>query len=297
MPMQPRCWNGPTPPADSVATLVGSTADPGNNQNAAGGENMAVDQEPVVNSENSEHADISAEVVETNLGAVGALLEDASANLVVDEAGAKPPVAVGPSIKSIIVGGPVLIPKSKSPLQPRALLKVSTFINKSIYASIFSWLSLLDIDPNTIIPPFINDPSLLVYLAFLLPPQINVAPLEKEALKMLQEEDDDLMEISGTNFTPRKRRHVKVREQLDDSFLRSSKRIYGKQAGFKDVMSAQEAAAEPQPLAIIPAPGSTPAPHLTKAVVHGIAEGFLQIHRSVASAALLDQDVNDDQSQ
>jgi hypothetical protein len=134
----------------------------------------------------------------------------------------------------------------------------------------------------------------ILYVVFLLPTQINDPPMEKEALKQLLEEEDDLVEISGANFTPRMRRHVKVKEQLDDRFLRRSKRISGRIAGFKDTKSAQEAVAEPVPLAIIPAPGSTPAPHLTKAVVHGIAEGFLQIHPSVASAALLDKDVNDD---
>ena len=118
--------------------------------------------------------------------------------------------------------------------------------------------------------------------------------MEKEALKQLLEEEDDLVEISGANFTPRKRRHVKVKEQLDDRFLRRSKRISGRTTGFKDAKSAQEAVAEPVPLAIIPAPGSTLAPHLTKVVVHGIAEGYLQIHPSVASASLLDKDVNDD---
>jgi hypothetical protein len=43
----------------------------------------------------------------------------------------------------------------------------------------------------------------------------------------------------------------------------------------------------PMPLAIIPAPGSTPAPHLTKNVIEGIATGFLQIQPVVVSAALL----------
>lgn len=81
------------------------------------------------------------------------------------------------------------------------------------------------------------------------------------------------MEISRANFTLRKRRHVKVREQLEDSFLRRSKRISEKNAGFKE--SAQEAADEPQPLAITLALGSTPAPHLTQNIVHGIVEGFL----------------------
>jgi len=118
--------------------------------------------------------------------------------------------------------------------------------------------------------------------------------MEKEAQKQLLEEEDDLVEISAADFTPRKRRHTKMKEQLDDSFLRRSKRISGNTAGFKDAKSSKEAVAEPVPLAIIPAPGSTLAPHLAKFVIHGTAEGSLQIHPSAASAPLQDKDVNDD---
>lgn len=63
--------------------------------------------------------------------------------------------APGPSIKSVVVGGPVLIYESKSPLQPRVLFKVLNFMSKSVPLSPFSWLSLMDIDLNTSIPSFI----------------------------------------------------------------------------------------------------------------------------------------------
>lgn len=46
-------------------------------------------------------------------------------------------------------------------------------------------------------------------------------------------DDDDLKEISPAQFTPRKRRAVKAREQIDDRFLRRSKRNAAKLGGFK----------------------------------------------------------------
>lgn len=154
----------------------------------------------------------------------------------------------------------------------------------------------MDIDPNSIIPSYFNDLPLLAHLALLLPSQINEPPVDKEALRQILEEDDDLVEILGANFTPRKRRHVKAKEQLDEAFLRRSKCLSGMKAGFKDAKSAQEAkeVAELIPLAMIPASGSSLAPHLNRDVVCGIAEGFLQIHRCVVSVALLDDDVNND---
>jgi hypothetical protein len=88
------------------------------------------------------------------------------------------------------------------------------------------------------------------------------------------------VEITGINFTPRKRRHAKVKEQLDESFLRHSKRPSGLKAGFKDAKSAKEAkeTSEPIPLALIPALGSALVPHMNMDAAHGIAKGFLDPH-------------------
>ncbi|CAD6221580.1 unnamed protein product [Miscanthus lutarioriparius] len=85
-------------------------------------------------------------------------------------------------------------------------------------------------------------------------------------------EDEDVMEISPAQFTPRKRRAVKVKEQLDDKFLRRSKRNGVKLDGYK---SPRKEVPAPVPLAMIPATASAPAPHLTKEIVEGIATGFL----------------------
>lgn len=49
---------------------------------------------------------------------------------------------------------------------------------------------------------------------------------------------------------------------------------------------------ESQPLAIILAGHTAPAPHLSSAIVEGIATGFLQIQLEVVSAAILKQDTD-----
>lgn len=138
-------------------------------------------------------------------------------------------------LKSIVVGGLVLLSEPKSPFRASA--------------------SRSPLQPRTL---FKNNKPLLN---------------QKEVNDLLAM-DDEVVEISASNFTPRKRRHVKVQEQLEDSFLRRSKRLSDKSGGFKNAKSAKmaETVIEPVPLAMIPAPGTTPAPHLTKAVVQGIVE-------------------------
>ena len=96
---------------------------------------------------------------------------------------------------------------------------------------------------------------------------------------------------------------MKVKEKLDDSFMRHSRRIANKLGGYKDAASAkaakqvketitvEETVADPTPLAIILGPSTYgAAPHLSKEILEGIATGFLQIQPEVASAALLEKD-------
>lgn len=93
-------------------------------------------------------------------------------------------------------------------------------------------------------------------------------------------------------MTPKKKRTVKLKKKLDDSFLRRSKRVAEKLEGYKNEESAKKAkekpvqADEPMPLVVIPGP----APHLPKEIIEGIAHGFLQIQPEAVSSALLDQD-------
>jgi len=98
------------------------------------------------------------------------------------------------------------------------------------------------------------------------------------------------MEISGTRFIQKKRKLSKTKQQVHDRHLRRSKRSAIKQDGFKkDVLHLV-------PLAMIPAspkaPTPEPTPYLSKEIAQGIATGFLQIHPSDASAAILEKDVN-----
>lgn len=70
-----------------------------------------------------------------------------------------------------------------------------------------------------------------------------------------------------------------MKEKLDDSFLRRSKRILEKLAGYKDVESTKKAKQpiakvvedvdEPMPLATIP-PSHEVAPHLPKEILEGM---------------------------
>jgi hypothetical protein len=110
-------------------------------------------------------------------------------------------------------------------------------------------------------------------------------------------DEDELVEITGENFTPRKRRATKAREHLDDRFLRRSKRNDMKLDGFKfaPAQADMEEILEPMPLAMTPAPGCTPAPHLPKNIIEGIVTGFLQIQPTVVSAALLQDDPDEAQ--
>lgn len=114
-------------------------------------------------------------------------------------------------------------------------------------------------------------------------------------VEQTQEMGEDLVEIpKPANFTPKKRRARKLLEPLDE-FLRRSKRTAEKLSGFKDESSAKKASKavmEFQPLAIILAGHTAPAPHLSSAIVEGIATGFLQIQPEVVSAAILKQDTD-----
>ena len=144
---------------------------------------------------------------------------------------------------------------------------------------------------------FFNDPQILVQLAFLLHPQIGGQALEKITLDYMEEEgeDADVEVLDGPPpvcMNPRRKRAIKVKERLDDGFLSRSKRVAKKLEGFKNEESAKktrettEEVDEPMPLAIIPGP----APHLSKVIIEGIAQGFLQIHPEAIFAALLEKD-------
>ncbi|KAG0530288.1 hypothetical protein BDA96_05G173200 [Sorghum bicolor] len=114
-----------------------------------------------------------------------------------------------------------------------------------------------------------------------------------------------------TPIRKKKKKSRKMKEQLDDSFLRRSSRISSKTQGYKNEESAKKAkgtskgnkpggeAAEEvldiMPLDAIPPsnPGDGPAPHLPLDILRGVAEGFLQIQPESVSAALIQKDTMD----
>ena len=101
------------------------------------------------------------------------------------------------------------------------------------------------------------------------------APNEDIEPEMEMVNDDvEILDAPPAIFkTPGRKKTLKVKEKLDDSFLRRSKRISNKLQGFKDAESAKgtETAEEavddnfaPMPLAIIPPPSNEVAPHLSQ---------------------------------
>lgn len=125
------------------------------------------------------------------------------------------------------------------------------------------------------------------------------------------EEDVEILETPPPVFMTdcKKKKTLKVREKLDDNFLRHSKRLSSKMQGYKDAASASKAKKtdetkspnenievidEASPLPIIPPSGSAVAPHLSADILQGIATGFLQIQPESVSAALLKRDHLDD---
>jgi hypothetical protein len=68
--------------------------------------------------------------------------------------------------------------------------------------------------------------------------------VEKDDLVQEKENIDSDLELLETTpsvlMTPKKKRAVKIREQLDDGFLRRSKRVSQKLGGFRDAESASK---------------------------------------------------------
>jgi len=163
-------------------------------------------------------------------------------------------------------------------------------------------LSIIDLNHDLPILSYFADDQLLIHLAFILYPQLGDNSLEKIALDYMKQEDvavvtdvpmvdeapieeEEPMEPEDADvdlevlnappaifLTPHRKKPLKVKEKLDDSFLRRSKSIANKLQGFKDAGSAKEAVdatevvddnSNPMPLAIIPPPATEVAPHLS----------------------------------
>lgn len=219
------------------------------------------------------------------------------------EFAAQSPVPVPlPKVKSIVIKEPTWAPESSTAVKRKLFTKVLCFLTNVPSYRPYSRLHTCDIDPDLPIPYFFKDLSTLAHLICMMPPQITDPNAEGIVMKMLGDggqetaegdDDLDLVEIPRpADFTPRKKRAKKLMEQVDDQFLRCSKRVTSKTDAYKYKASSE--VVSPEPLAMIP-PSKSPAPHLSKEIVEGIATGFLKIHPTDVSDALIQMDSNDDE--
>jgi hypothetical protein len=135
----------------------------------------------------------------------------------------------------------------------------------------------LYLDRETIIPAFFNDKQILIHLAFILYPQLGENALEKLALEYLEDEDEEdpemvteakeaenaiaevatddpekiveeeksdsdleMLDNPPTIFMAPQKKTIKVKEQLEDSFLWRSKRVSQKLGGLKNEDSTKK---------------------------------------------------------
>jgi len=75
---------------------------------------------------------------------------------------------------------------------PSILKDLLNFITIRPASSFLSFLNLLAIDHDTLIPPYFNDQRLLIHLAFLLSPQIGGSSLEKIVLDYITSDEDEV---------------------------------------------------------------------------------------------------------
>lgn len=184
--------------------------------------------------------------------------------------------ALASRLKSVIVG-PSAAKDTLVPVIPSLIKQVSNFIPCCPISSSFKYFSILYISHDTPVPPYFSDSDSLVHLAFILHPQLGGNALEKLALEYLDEEeeedletvvahdldddeevmmepeedmimeekeDSDLEMLDGPPqvfMTPKKKRAFKVKQKLDDEFLRRSKRVSKKLGGFKSANKHKEA--------------------------------------------------------
>lgn len=164
-----------------------------------------------------------------------------------------------PALKSVIFGPSI----PKDPLVtvvPSILRQVLNFISISPSCSIFKHLTLIDIDHDNLIPLYFSNMQSLIHLSFILHPQLGDQALEKIAIDYMDTEegngveekedateaeenvedevDLEILDAPPAVFqTPNKKKTLKVKEKLDDSFLRHSKRISNKLKGYMDALT------------------------------------------------------------
>lgn len=188
----------------------------------------------------------------------------------------------------------------------------------------FRYLSLLDIDLDTLIPSYMKDHDILSYLAHIpnpftplvQPSSMIIGPaLPANGLPLVsygddEEDDDEVREIQGPiHAIPAKRCSCKLKELLDDVFLHRIKHLNPYLGGFRTeesvVAAAESLDVYVKPLEVIHpiytgyvAAGSSahPAPHLPVEIIQSVAIVFLHMQPSIVSAStLLELDDNDNE--
>ncbi|CAN6248991.1 unnamed protein product [Urochloa humidicola] len=175
--------------------------------------------------------------------------------------------------------------------------------------SCFRSIHSLFIDLDTIVPAYVADSSVRLFLATIVVDQQEVAsPVRvfgpvRPPVKLVpysdsegeEDEDDDVQEILNPQLkTPRKRRARKLKEPLEAPFVRRSRRLNPECGGFRNQASAQAAADNPSVYMPVPLPSDAPATHLSVDIIQGIATNFLGIQPEVVFAAALLELDNDD---
>lgn len=209
----------------------------------------------------------------------------------------EPTPAKKPRLKSVVVrvGSPPAVELEAPPnVQRKLFAEVSSFVTKHIYyQNFFCYLTLCDIDPDLEVPTFFADVRILAHILCIMPPQMDDPACESDMVDIMEEDDEVVEILRPSNFPTRKKRNKKLSEPLPSEFLRRSKRQALKTSGFKGKSAVE--VLSPRPLAMIPAsPAHEPAPHLNRDIVEGIATGFLQIHPTDVSDALIKLDSNED---
>lgn len=331
VPPQPNRWNGPTPPAGSDVTPAASNAGgevnmiideggAGQNGNAhvdaatipsAAQIGVVESSQLVQNRENMKDFGTQTSLPEDQLAPQPARFvnnrqlrdgnliitwSDSDESRTVTDTPAEPtPILMSKMKSAMTFQGSSIALEPESPLYVHRMLFAEVLhfpIKTPVYGN-FIFMSLCDIDPDIDAPTFFSDSRDLAHLLCLMPPQIT-DPESENAMVEILEDDDEVVEIlNPTQFSARKKRAKKLREPLPKEFLRRSKRHAQKSGGFKGKSAVD--VLNPKPLAVIPAsPTQAPAPHLNKAIVEGIASGFLQIHPRDVSDALIKMDANEE---
>jgi len=263
---------GPVPPADPNATPRVSNVGPSTHPFGSDSGNRWQQQLAPVNGEGPNlNAQNLAEIGNVTVAASKIVSEKGTENVEV-------PLdrQVAPKIKSVVIGpskvqGNTHISDPLIPMIPSLIKKVILFIHMNPHFQIFKNVTNLVVDHNTLIPSYISDTPLLIHLAFILLPQLGDNALEKIALEYLEDEetdeepeeepemtvavntDDDIVmeekEDSDVEMldgpplgftTSKKKKTLKVKEKLDDEFLRRSKRVFQNLGGFKNEESAKK---------------------------------------------------------